>query len=177
MSYPFSTSSIFSRVRRKVFVSYHHGGDQAYYNQFSADFHDSYEAITDNSLERRIDSSNVDYIMRRVREHHLAGSSCTIVLCGVETPKRKYVDWEIEASLNQQMGLVAVLLPTLSIYPNGGTDKPARLQDNIDSGYAECVWWSSIAGNPAALSGVIERANGKPKRLIVNSRARMTRNG
>ena len=45
-------------VRRKVFVSYHHGGDQAYYDAFSSTFHDQYDAITDNSLEREIDSSS-----------------------------------------------------------------------------------------------------------------------
>lgn len=165
------------RIRRKVFVSYHHGGDQSYYDRFSSDFHDGFETITDNSLERKIDSSNPDYILRRIREQNLAGSSCTIVLCGVETPRRKYVDWEIHASLEQQMGLLAVLLPTLQIYPNGGTDKPPRLQDNIDSGYAEVVWWHSIAGNSEALTSAIERANAKSKRLIVNTRSRMVRNG
>jgi hypothetical protein len=165
------------RVRRKVFVSYHHRGDQAYYDEFSRVFHDSYEAITDNSLERRVDSADVTYIMRRIREHHLAGSSCTIVLCGHETPRRKYVDWEIEASLDQQMSLVAVLLPTIEVGANGGTFKPHRLQDNIDSGYAPWIWWSSLRENPALLSEVIEKANSNPKRLIVNSRARMVRNG
>jgi hypothetical protein len=165
------------RVRRKVFVSYHHRGDQAYYDGFSALFHDNYEAITDNSLERRIDSADVNYIMRRIREHHLSGSSCTIVLCGAETPRRKYVDWEVDASLNQKMGLVAVLLPTIEFFPNGGTAKPPRVQDNIDSGYAEWVLWSSIRNDPGLLTRTIERANEKSKGLIDNSRPRMIRNG
>jgi len=164
-------------TRRKVFVSYHHHGDQAYYDRFSTNFHDRYEAITDNSLERKIDSASVDYIVRRIREHHLQGSSCTLVLCGIETPNRKYVDWEIDASLNQSMGLVAVLLPTLQIHPNGGTNKPARLQDNIDSGYAEWVWWSEIIANPGLLLTKIESANSKSKTLIRNQRARMQYNG
>src|SRR4051812_18296710 len=85
--------------RRRIFVSFHHHGDQAYYDEFSSTFHDGYEAITDNSLERRIDSADFNYIMRCIKENHLKGSSCTIVLCGRETPKRRYVDWEIEASL------------------------------------------------------------------------------
>ncbi|MGH0343938.1 TIR domain-containing protein [Sinorhizobium meliloti] len=165
------------RVRRKVFVSYHHRGDQAYYDKFSQLFHDDYEAITDNSLERRIDSADVNYIMRRIREHHLAGSSCTIVLCGAETPRRKYVDWEVHASLDQQMGLVAVLLPTIEFFPNGGTSKPLRVQDNIDTGYAEWILWSSIVNDPRSLMSAIERANANSKRRINNSRERMTRNG
>ncbi len=99
--------------RRKVFVSYHHKNDQSAYDNFSTRFHDGYEAISDTSLERAIDSSNFDYIMRRIREVHLHGSSCAIVLCGAETPKRRYVDWEIHASLDQGMGLVGVGLPTI----------------------------------------------------------------
>lgn len=163
--------------RRRIFVSYHHRGDQPYYDAFSATFHDEYEAISDNSIERRIDSSEFGYIMRCIRDNHLTGSSCIIVLCGRDTPKRRYVDWEIEASLQQGMGLIAVLLPTIEEFPNGGTGKPDRLQDNIDSGYAEWIWWDTLLGSPRLLSSTVEAANSKSSRLIVNSRARMARNG
>ncbi|WP_316227119.1 TIR domain-containing protein [Bradyrhizobium sp. SZCCHNS3052] len=163
--------------RRRVFVSYHHRADQAYYEDFSSVFHDGFEAITDTSLERRIDSADFAYIMRCIREKHLTGSSCTIVLCGRDTPRRRYVDWEIEASLSQQMGLVAVLLPTIEVFSNGGTAKPDRLQDNIDSGYAEWVWWYDLRNNPASLATIVERANSKSGRLILNTRRRMERNG
>jgi hypothetical protein len=166
-----------STTRRKAFVSYHHRNDQYYYDEFSRVFHDGYELITDISLERRIDSDDVNYIMRRIREYHLTGSSCTIVLCGAETPRRKYVDWEIMASLGQQMALVAVGLPTIEVYPNGGTAKPLRLQDNIDSGYAEWTNWATLVDRPAALAEAIDKALANPKRLIVNTRDRMQRNG
>ena len=61
-------------TRRKVFVSYHHGSDQAYYNEFSKFFHDQFETVFDNSLERRIDSDNVDYVMQRIRDNHVTGT-------------------------------------------------------------------------------------------------------
>lgn len=163
-------------VRRDVFVSYHHSGDQTHYDDLSKTMHDRLQLFTDKSLERRIDSSNHDYIMWQIREHHLHGSSCTVVLCGANTWRRKYVDWEIQASLTQQMGLVGVWLPTLPLLPNNGTEKPARLQDNIDSGYAVWISWSNIVTNPAALIDGIERANAASKRLIDNSRVRMERN-
>ena len=163
--------------RRRIFISYHHRGDQRPYDEFSSLFHDRYEAITDNSVERRIDSADFNYIMRCIRENHLKGSSCTVVLCGRETPSRRYVDWEIEASLGQEMGLVAVLLPTIETFENGGTAKPNRLQDNIDSGYAEWVWWHTLRTDPGRLSAILETANSKPTRLIANGRPRMTRNG
>ncbi|RCK33945.1 hypothetical protein TH9_05915 [Thalassospira xiamenensis] len=164
------------QVRRNVFVSYHHGGDQAYYDNLSEAMHDRLRLFTDNSLERSIDSSNHDYIMRCIRERHLLGSSCTIVLCGENTWRRKYVDWEIYASLVQKMGLVGVWLPTLPLQPNNGTYKPARLQDNIDSNYTPWISWNDIVTNPTVLTDAIENANAASKSLIDNSRARMERN-
>ena len=163
-------------TRRKVFVSYHHGGDQAWYDEFSTAFHDRLQLLTDNSLERRIDSHDVDYILRRIREHHMHGSSCTIVLCGANTSRRRYVDWEILASLNQRMALVGVWLPTLPQEPNGGTNKPARLQDNINSGYAVWTRWSAIAADHRVLLDTIEEAVARSPTRIDNSRARMLRN-
>lgn len=164
------------RSRRDVFVSYHHKGDQAYYDKLSAVMHDRLQLVRDNSLDRRVDSGDHGYIMRRIREFHLHGSSATVVLCGADTWRRKYVDWEIEASLAQHMGLVGVRLPSLPLGPNGGTDKPARLQDNIDSGYAVWIQWSDLVVNPLALADAIEAASARSSRLIVNSRVRMQRN-
>jgi len=92
--------------RPRVFLSYHHAVDQPYYDAFSRTFHDRYETIRDNSRDRKIDSDVTDYVMRRIREEHVAGTSCTIVLCGLETRWRKYVDWEIKATLDKQHGLM-----------------------------------------------------------------------
>lgn len=162
--------------RRAVFVSYHHHGDQRFYDSLLTTLHDRMELLTDNSLDRRIESSDHTYIMRQIREHYLRGSSCAVVLCGVDTWRRKYVDWEIQASLDQQMGLVGVRLPTLQLQANGGTIKPARLQDNIDTGYAQWVQWAEASVNPSVLIEAIEKANTASKRLIVNSRQRLDRN-
>jgi hypothetical protein len=139
--------------RRKIFVSYHHRNDQAAYDNFSTYFHDGLETITDNSIERAIDSASFEYIMRRIRETHLNGSSCTVVLCGSETPKRRYVDWEIQASLAQEMGLVGIGLPSI-VWEGKGTWKPARLQDNIDSGYATWILWQNQSGPSPMLGSV-----------------------
>ena len=90
-------------VKRKIFVSYHHDNDQAYYNEFSRFFSDQYDAIQDSSLDRLIDSDDTEYVMRRIRENYITGTSCTVVLCGPQTRWRKYVDWEIKATLDKQM--------------------------------------------------------------------------
>lgn len=163
------------RTRRKVFVSYHHHGDQHFYDAFANHFGERLELFYDNSLERRIDSNDVTYIMRRIRENHLHGSSCTIVLCGRETYRRKYVDWEIQASLAQQMGVVGIMLPTIE-WIGQGTNKPSRLQRNLDTGYAKWISWETIVSQPDKLIEAIELANASPKGLIINSAERMLRN-
>ena len=87
-------------VKRRVFISYHHDSDQEYYAKFSSVFSAGYEAIQDESLLRLFDSDNPDYVIRRIREKHITGTSCTIVLCGPQTRWRKHVDWEIKATLD-----------------------------------------------------------------------------
>lgn len=52
-------------------------------------FHDTYEVDYDNSVDRKIDSDDPEYVMRRIRENYINGTSCTLVFCGVETPYRK----------------------------------------------------------------------------------------
>ena len=163
-------------VKHKVFVSYHHRGDQAYYDAFSRMFHDNYESIYDNSLERRIDSENTDYVRRRIRENFITGSSCTIVLVGAETWGRKYVDWEIDATLEAGHALIGVHLPSLYARPDGFYNVPARLNDNINSGYAPWLAWSYITSSPTHLDAAIAEAKLKPALLIRNGRERRYRN-
>lgn len=162
-------------VRRKIFVSYHHGGDQGYYDLFSRTFGDTYDIIYDNSLERSIDSDDPAYVMRRIRENYITGSSCTIVLVGHKTSKRKYVDWEIMATLEKQHGLIGIHLPTARI-ENNLVIVPDRLHDNIQSGYALWVTWSAIIQNAQFLPEQINVANDRSMDLIRNDRDRMQRN-
>lgn len=163
--------------RRSIFISYYHGGHQAYYNEFSRIFSQSYGIVRDNSLDRIIDSDVTGYVRQTIREDYITGTSCTLVLCGNITPFRKYVDWEIKATLDKQHGLIGVKLPELAIV-NNGCLKPTRLQDNIDSGYAVWTHWENlIIGGAATLKGVIEASIGKSKELIDNSRTMMKRNG
>ena len=92
-------------IKRKIFISYHHGGDKPYYDAFVNTFSNTYDVIYDNSVDRALNSTNTDYVIRRIRENHITGSSCTIVLCGAQTPWRKFVDWEIRATLDKQKNL------------------------------------------------------------------------
>mgnify|MGYP003634992336 FL=1 len=163
--------------KSRIFVSYYHKGDQTYYDAFSTTFHDRYDVIYDKSLEREIDSENVDYVMRRIREEYITGSSCTIVLVGNETWRRKYVDWEIKATLDKEHGLIGVYLPTAQKNGDGKITVPDRLYDNIQSGYAMWLSWDEITKSAEQLQNYINQAKSKNSSLANNTRDRRLRNG
>lgn len=159
-------------VKHSIFVSYHHGGDRAYYDAFTNLFADQYGIVQDNSVEREIDSDDVEYVYQRIREEYITGSSCTVVLCGAQTPWRKFVDWEIKATLDKEHGLIAVQLPT-----NPRFAVPARLLENTQTGYAVWTSWIQLSANPKLLLKLIEQANARSKSLIRNNHGLRTRNG
>lgn len=164
-------------TKRKVFVSYHHGGDRAFYDAFMETFSNTYDVIHDNSVGRAIDSSNTEYVIRKIRENYITGSSCTIVLCGPGTPQRKFVDWEIKATLDKQHGLIGVNLPTNPMNQNNKFIVPDRLHDNIQSGYAIWVDWTSFTNNTQSVQHYIELANSSSSSFINNSRPLKYSNG
>ena len=132
--------------------------------------------IRNRSLERAKDSDDTEYIMWSLRDNHIKVSSCTIVLCGPETFKRKFVDWEIDATLDKEHGLIGVQLPTCTINNLGRALVPGRLYDNIESGYAVWIAWQALVqGGPDFLRAQIEIANTKLKSLIRNGRQKMGR--
>ena len=129
---------------RKVFISYYHG-DQGAVNKFVRDFSDVciFKTVGVKDGDFDFDSSDPQYIMRKIRENKLDDSTVTIVLVGSCTHSRRYVDWEVKASLQQGQtlpnGLIAINLP----YMGSKGNLPPRVSDNIrrdlngnDIGYA-----------------------------------------
>jgi antiphage defense system Thoeris ThsB-like protein len=114
--------------------------------------------------------------MRRIRENYVTGSSCTIVLVGRDTWGRKFVDWEIMATLDKGHGLIGVQLPTAPVQSNNTIIVPDRLHDNIQSGYALWLSWQQITASAQTLAQHIAHANRQDKRLIRNNRERRLRN-
>lgn len=41
-------------IKRKIFISYHHDSDKAYYDVFINAFSNSYDVIQDNSVDRAV---------------------------------------------------------------------------------------------------------------------------
>ena len=163
------------RVTPRVFVSYHHDNDQPFYDGFKQLFDDRYEVFTDTSLREEIESENTEYVLRRIREDYIKGSSVTVVLCGTATWRRKYVDWEIKATLDKEHALLGIQLPTLQPNDSGKVTVPDRLAANIQSGYALWKGWPS---SPDNLASWLETARGMANETsrIINNQPMMQRN-
>jgi hypothetical protein len=133
-------------TKHKVFISFYHHDDQKY-----KDYIDTYlssDIINKSVMDGEYDPDDSDeYIKRLIREEKITDSSVVLVLVGPNTKYRKHVDWEIyaglRASVNGRAGLAGILLPEIltddgKYYPK---DLPARLNDNVDSGYAKVYSW------------------------------------
>ncbi len=168
-------NALLQPTKRKVFISYHHENDQYWADSFSKTYSSSYEVFYDNSLDDKVDSDNYQYIYQKIREDHIQGSSISIVLCGAETWKRRFVDWEIRATLHHEHALLGIMLPTVIKNINNQYIVPTRLHDNIISGYAHWIAWPS---NAIILKNAIDNAlsRSSQKKLIVNSTEMMKRN-
>jgi hypothetical protein len=103
--------------RRKCFISYY-AGDTPEVERFLADYGDVFipKVIGVTDSDDFINSDDSDYVMGKIREKYLGDSSVTICLIGACTHGRRYVDWELKASLRQGLyvpnGLIGILLPS-----------------------------------------------------------------
>lgn len=92
-------------TRHKCFVSYHVGDAdevERFIDDFATEFIPRVIGVSDE--DDFIDSSDDDYILRRIREKYLTDSSVTIVLIGRCTWARRFVDWEVSSSLRDDSG-------------------------------------------------------------------------
>ena len=125
--------------RRKVFISYFHEDDQEWKDRFVL-------MMGDRIIDKSVNISDIAdnrpptaETLRQIREDHVSDAEVTVVLIGPRTWQRKYVDWEINATLrdtkmNPRCGLLGILLPS---HPNYGEAQycprliPPRLADNL----------------------------------------------
>lgn len=163
-------------VKRKVFVSYHHDNDQYWHDSFCQTYSSQLSVFTDTSLDRKLKSEDAQYINSTIKEEHIRGSSITIVLIGTETWKRRWVDWEIHATLDERHALLGIALPPgyHAASQSGNVIVPDRFYDNHQSGYAHFIHWPN---NYQVLNSAIETAIAKSKNgyPLVNTRQKMLR--
>ncbi len=104
----------------KVFISYHHENDQ-WYKERLVELGWQHSIFIDKSVDTGDVSENLsdERIREIIRDEYLRDSTVTIVLVGVETERRKHVDWEIYSSMfdgtvNKKSGVLVVNLPGTS---------------------------------------------------------------
>lgn len=163
-------------MRRKCFVSYHQE-DQKAVDAFIARFGPKNFIKRGITLpDEVIDSTDTDYVMRRVRELYIRDSTVTIVLVGPCTWSRRFVDWEIQASLRQPAsglpnGLIGILLDRTTRPP-----LPPRFEANRDSGYARYRYYPDSTSSLEEWIEDAYSARQERSRLITNPRERFLRN-
>jgi hypothetical protein len=164
--------------RHKCFVSYH-AADEGEVTQFIQDFGVTFiptvVGITDD--DDFVDSDDTDYIMDRIREEYLSDSTVTIVMVGKCTWARRFVDWEIYATLRRYKGyppsgLMAITLPSMA--NDDSRRLPPRLDDNVDDDKKYARWWKyPTAGQGLRnLINIAYESRSSKTSLIDNSRAR-----
>jgi len=124
-----------------------------------------------------VDSTDPDYIMRRIRERYLTDSTVTIVMIGRCTWARKYVDWEIASTLrndlnNKRSGLVAIQLPNVP----DSAKVPDRFNDNLTAGYAKYYRYPTTAGGLESIINEAFEARTSKGNLVINNRQLFGRN-
>jgi len=134
---------------RKTFISYHYN-DITYYQKF-ASLSKGFivnKSVKDGAIK---EDSHDQYIKELIQRGNLKDTSVLVVLIGAKTYSRKHVDWEISGALNKSVGdiyagLLGIRLPTHPDYNKNGYNSnniPARLVDNLESGYAQIYDWTA----------------------------------
>ena len=125
---------------RNVFLSFHQA-DANEVEQFAATHRAYFNDIrtvgvrdVDTDIPVKGDSGNAEYVIQRIRGKYIAGTSCTIVLIGRCTWARRFVDWEVAATLRNNVNdprgaLIAVQLPSAAM--NNWIHLPEKVKMNI----------------------------------------------
>ncbi len=119
-------------------------------------------------LDERINSEDAEYVMSQIRSRFISGTTCTIVAVGRCTWARRYVDWEIAATMRNNPtdprgGIFAMQLPSAA--NSGWIQLPERLRRNIhwdsqgvQSGYGRFFTPQSAPSVPELVEAAIRRA-------------------
>jgi glycerophosphoryl diester phosphodiesterase len=175
-------------ARHKCFISYHHD-DQNEIDTFVRTFDHDRDVFIARGLGQEMSddiiiSTNTDYVLKRIRELYLKDSTVTIVLMGKCTWARRYVDWEIQATLRSgemvtPNGLLGIKLPS---YPKSSGQFPNRLNLNLkqNDSQEDCyARWIEYPFRKDSLSNAIEDAfqrRSTHKKWINNPRDRFSNN-
>lgn len=103
---------------------------------------------------KETDLKNSEAFIENFRKDVLAKADVCLVLIGVNTWKRKLIDWEIQAGMMSdangiRKGFLGIILPTRDDFEKKIFSRytiPPRLYDNHSSGYVKIYNWKEDAG-------------------------------
>lgn len=169
-------------ARHKVFVSYHHDADERYKLLFER-LGVHFDTLVRGSVDRGDFEGPLptETVMQRIRDEYLRDSSVTVVLIGANTWQRKFVDWELSASIRDtraspRSGLLGLFLPTHPACGRKEYDQhtiPPRLHDNVECGYAKLFDWTE---DPERMSTLIHEAYVRKNSILPTNSRRLFAN-
>jgi hypothetical protein len=146
--------------KHKIFISFHHDESDGkegslYRNAFENLFRNKVDGFMTNAIhDGDIDPElPEEEIKETICKEYIRDTNVTVVLIGPTTYTRMYIDWEISASLRVSpdgypSGLLGVILPEHPDFMKDSIDPagiPARLADNLTTGFASiCHWTFSV---------------------------------
>jgi len=132
-------------IVHRIFISYHHHGDQAYKDSLLRMNLDT-PVFVDGSVDTGDISDDLpsESIRIKIRDEYLRESSVTILLVGLQTKRRKHVDWEVFSSMidgkkNKRSGIIVITLP-----PTNCTYYTAAHEGEKSKLYPENSSWVNI---------------------------------
>lgn len=121
-------------TRHKCFISYH-SDDAVEVAGFLSSYGTAFipRTVGVTADDPFIDSDNDDYIKDQISSKYMSDSTVTILLVGKCSWSRRFVDWELAATLrnspkNKRSGLLAYQLPSMATIEDKKI--PPRLSDN-----------------------------------------------
>ena len=164
--------------RRKVFVSFHEELDRKWKDRFVKLMKGWIVDFSFRGDDIKAEGPPTEEILRRIREKHIADATVTVVLIGRCTWRRRFVDWEIHASIrctdaNPRTGLIGIVLPCHQEYGKTNKDEhllPPRLADNLRNKppFAKVYDWPQPF-KPETVALWIDEAFRVRKRLLPDS--------
>ena len=165
--------------RRKVFVSFH-DADSKWRRKFTKLMEGRIADYSVKGGDISVKGRPREDILREIREDYIADATVTVVLIGCCTWRRRFVDWEIHASIrctnaNPRTGLLGIVLPCHPEYGKASKDEhllPPRLADNLDGDhpFARVYDWPDPF-KPSLVARWINKAF-KDRKLIIPDSSR-----
>jgi hypothetical protein len=161
-------------MSHKCFISYN-AADKDAVDKFCENFSGSFIRRGLKMEDDIIDSTNTDYVMQRIRSLYLKDSTVTIVLIRRCTWARRFVDWEVQASLRNPAdgypnGVVAIQLwDSYKTLPN-------RVSLNVNSGYSKFYEYPKSSASLENMINEAFDARFDKQNLIDNPRDRFSNN-